>query len=380
MAPGGAAHADVVAAFGPAVLAPDGSIDRKALGTRVFADAGLRARLNAIVHPRVREEEERRTAGHAGRGGAVAVTDAALLVEIGVHLRFERLVVAHCPAETQMARLRARDGLDEASARARLAAQMAPDLKRKFGHYVIDTSGSIEQTDTAADRLVRELGAVASGRPGRFRVATEAALGALVHGPDRGPRGLEPARVLREAMEGGLEMERLARRLAPPFTGPWYEAGASGDGPPAPATLAVPVLLWSLSRVGPDAPFLASAMASVARLTHHAAEPIADAIQLALAAQEVVLSRRAAWGPADLLVWGSIAERWAGAPPSPRIRAALEAASAHPRDVPRAAAAARAAGADPSLAGGLVGLATGARRENAPADALAAVDALAASR
>src|SRR2546427_3185758 len=83
MAPGGAAHADVVREFGSGILAADGKVDRKRLGDVVFADPSARARLNALVHPRVREEEARRAAA-ADRGpGTVVVTDAALLVGAG---------------------------------------------------------------------------------------------------------------------------------------------------------------------------------------------------------------------------------------------------------------------------------------------------------
>ena len=81
IAPGGPAYDDVVAAFGPGILAADGTVDRKVLGARVFADAAARAELNALVHPRVRDEEARRAAAHAAAGGRVFVTDAALLVE-----------------------------------------------------------------------------------------------------------------------------------------------------------------------------------------------------------------------------------------------------------------------------------------------------------
>jgi dephospho-CoA kinase len=124
IAPGGPAYADVVSAFGAGILASDGTVDRKALGSRVFADAAARAELNALVHPRVRDEEARRAAAHAAAGGRVFVTDAALLVEAGLHLRFDRLVVVDCDGGEQLRRLIARDRLDEAAARGRIAAPM----------------------------------------------------------------------------------------------------------------------------------------------------------------------------------------------------------------------------------------------------------------
>ena len=111
VAPGSAALAEIEAAFGPSVLR-NGALDRAALGALVFEDAAARVRLNAIVHPRVL-----RAGGGAGlarsRRAPCVVTDAALLVETGAHLRFDRLVVVHCEPELQLARLLARDGLAE---------------------------------------------------------------------------------------------------------------------------------------------------------------------------------------------------------------------------------------------------------------------------
>jgi dephospho-CoA kinase len=89
-APGGTAYDDVVRVFGRGIVGADGAIDRKALGARVFADPEALGRLNALVHPRVRDEESRR-AGELAGTEAVLVTDAALLVESGMHTRFDRL-------------------------------------------------------------------------------------------------------------------------------------------------------------------------------------------------------------------------------------------------------------------------------------------------
>jgi dephospho-CoA kinase len=150
MAPGGAAYADVVAAFGPGILGDGGAIDRQALGARVFADPAARSRLNALVHPRVRDAEGTWRAGLPEGPGEVAVVDAALLVEAGLHLRFDRLVVAHCGEAEQLRRLMARDGLAEDAARARLRAQMPAERKRRFADLEVDTSGRPEDTDAAA--------------------------------------------------------------------------------------------------------------------------------------------------------------------------------------------------------------------------------------
>ncbi|HET9317399.1 MAG TPA: dephospho-CoA kinase, partial [Vicinamibacteria bacterium] len=284
MAPGGAAYEDVLAEFGPAVRAADGTVDRAVLGARVFADPAARARLNAIVHPRVREEEDRRAAALAAKGAAVLVTDAALLVEAGFHLRFDRLVVVHCPPEEQLRRLRVRDGLDEAAARARLRAQMPVADKRAFAHFEVDTSGPFARTDTAVDAVTSALVALPPPSPGAARVLGARARAALALGPQAGPRGLTPLGLLSEiAAARGIEMERVARLLDPPVPSgdPWYRAALKG-GAHGPEALAAPVALWSHARTGGDPEYTVAVAASVARLTHAEAPPIASACATAL--------------------------------------------------------------------------------------------------
>jgi len=332
MAPGAPAHHDVVEAFGPAVLAPDGSVDRRRLGERVFADPAARARLNAIIHPRVREEEARRVAALGDREGGVVVTDAALLVEAGVHLRFDRLVVVYCRADQQVRRLMERDGLDEAAARARVDAQMPVEEKRRFAHLEVDASSSLADTDRAADALAAELRALAArGRAPRVAVPLERRAGVIAAGPARGPRGLEPARILAEiAAAGGLEMERIARRLVPPTDRPWYRAALPGTEDPGPETLAAAVVLWALARAGPDAEFLASAAASLARLTDTEPPRIAGACLFALTLHDALVAEAiGSERPRNPSRWTDLARRWGGAPPPAHLAdAALDLAAA----------------------------------------------------
>jgi dephospho-CoA kinase len=352
MAPGRPAYADVVAAFGERILAPGGEIDRKALGALVFADPAARARLNAIVHPRVWEEERKR----APPDGEVLVVDAALLVETGAHLRFDRLVVVDCEPAEQLRRLVARDALSEAAARARIDAQMPVAEKRRFAHSVVDASGTLAATDRAADDLARELRALLP-RPAGLVVPPERAAGALVHGPRTGPRGLTAASLLREIADaGGIQMERIARRLDPPPTVPWYRAGEpSGPGPGAEALMA-PLVLWALAQSGPDPAFVVAAAASLARLVHSDDTAVADACLFALLLYDVAVTGGL---PADLpeRARGYVepSTRWGGAPPTDR-----------PLAVARAAAAG-GGGPEPELWGALRGLAEGAPVDRLPA-------------
>ncbi len=356
MAAGSPAHAEVVAAFGPRILAADGQIDRKALGAIVFADAASRERLNAIVHPRVLSEERARTAGAPAE---VAVTDGALLVEAGVHLRYDRLVVVHCDPARQLRRLRERDGLSEEAAQARIDAQMPLPEKRRFAHYDVDTSGTLEDSLAAADRLAEALRALLP-RPPAVSVPLERAAGGLVHGPSTGPRGLTPPDLLSVIAEAqAVEMLRIAGRLVPSPAGPWYRAGEPRGPGPGAETLLVPLVLFSLARAGSDPPFLVAGAASLARLFHSEDAPVSDACLLALALQEVAMSGSV---PPDLAErvesQRPLAQRWGGSAPTARAFGALSAAAAHPAD-PEAASRATPEGRS-SLAGALVGLAVGA--------------------
>ena len=158
IAPGGAAHAAVVARFGSAVVEADGSISRPRLGALVFTDAGARRDLDAIVHPLVLPEVERRLAAYLTTGHAlVAVVDAALLVEAGLHRRFDRLVVVRCVRETQIRRLMTRNGLSQDDAERRIDAQAPLEAKLQAADYVVDTDGTMRQTRSQVDRLWRDL-------------------------------------------------------------------------------------------------------------------------------------------------------------------------------------------------------------------------------
>jgi len=370
-APGGAAYDDVVAAFGESVVAADGTIDRRALGALVFRDPVARARLDALVHPRVRAEERRLAGALEREGHELVVSDGALLVEAGAHLRFERLVVVHCPPEEQLRRLMHRDGLAEAAARERVAAQMPVAEKRRYAHALVDTSGSMAQTEAQADRLAEELQALAARPAVRVGVGPESALGVLACGGMGGPRGLTAAGLLAEAVDaGGIELPRLARRLAPPAAGPWYRAARAGEAAPWPEALSPALALWAAAR-GLDADWLAAAAASLARLTHPDDEAVAGAVLAALLSLRVACGEAPAELPGRLAGLAPAATRWGGVVPPARVSGAVEAAVCAPADPARAARLAARAGAEPEFAAALVGLARGLPPAGADAGTLA---------
>ncbi len=160
--PAGEAFAEVVEAFGPEILAPDGSIDRKKLGALVFPDPERLERLNALVHPHVwRRQQAFFEKLQAEDPAAVAVVEAAILIETGAYTRYDRLVLAVCPPEEQIRRFIRREGATEAEARERMERQMPPAEKLPYADYVIDTSGPKEDTRRHAAAIYAKLKAAA---------------------------------------------------------------------------------------------------------------------------------------------------------------------------------------------------------------------------
>ena len=147
--PGLAAVAD---AFGAGVLTPEGELDRPALAAVVFADEQARRRLDAIVHPLVRQraaEVER-----AAPDGAVVVHDVPLLVETGQAASYDLVLVVEADPDTRVARLVQR-GLNAEDARARMAAQATDDQRRAAADVVLDNSGPPEQLAAQVDGFWR---------------------------------------------------------------------------------------------------------------------------------------------------------------------------------------------------------------------------------
>jgi len=142
--PGSVGLAEVVHCFGSSVLMADGSLDRAALGELIFADAGARADLNAIVHPRVRTEAQRLE--EASPPDSVVVHVIPLLVETGQQGNFDAVLVVDIPEDVQLRRLVQRNGLTSDEARARMAAQVSRAERLTAATYLIDNSGAAEET------------------------------------------------------------------------------------------------------------------------------------------------------------------------------------------------------------------------------------------
>ncbi len=153
VAPGTPGLAAVVDAFGESVLAADGSLDRPALAAVVFADPAARARLDAIVHPLVRERSVELISVAAP--DAVLVNDVPLLVETGQAGTYDLVLVVEADLETRLSRLVER-GTPREDARARIAAQATDEQRRAAADVVLDNSGSLEQLAEQVDRFWQE--------------------------------------------------------------------------------------------------------------------------------------------------------------------------------------------------------------------------------
>jgi dephospho-CoA kinase len=161
LAPGTSASAETIARFGPAVLAADGTIDRRRLGEVVFADPEARRDLEAIVHPIVVASIER-WLSECDRGGrcAWALADVPLLYEAGLAARFDLVIVASCQPAEQLRRIMARDSLTEAEARARVASQIPIAEKSRRAHFVVHTDGTPADTDRQVADIYSRIGPV----------------------------------------------------------------------------------------------------------------------------------------------------------------------------------------------------------------------------
>jgi dephospho-CoA kinase len=146
LSPGAAAFEDVVALFGANVLDDTGSVDRTALGGIVFADPALRAELERITHPRIQALMQQRIVEALDSTAPLVVADIPLLFEREREGEFPGVMLVYAPPAVQLRRIADRDGLDDLSARRRLAAQLPIDVKRNRATWVIDNSGSRAST------------------------------------------------------------------------------------------------------------------------------------------------------------------------------------------------------------------------------------------
>jgi dephospho-CoA kinase len=151
--PGMPALKEIAEKFGPGFLNPDGTLNREAMRELIIHDAGKRDLLNGITHPRINERVLELIREHSAKDSMPVIIDVPLLFEAGWHRIFTTVILVYVPVAVQVERLMARDGLTREMAEKTLTFQMGIEEKRKLAMYVIDNSGSLDETS----RLVEEL-------------------------------------------------------------------------------------------------------------------------------------------------------------------------------------------------------------------------------
>jgi dephospho-CoA kinase len=160
--PGHPVNAAVAEAFGRAVVASDGSIDRRVLGEIVFENQELREKLNSLVHPAIiRRQAEFLAQVAAESPHAIGIVEAALMIEAGTYKNYDKLIVVVSSTDTQRRRLRERSGLTPEQIDSRIASQMPMEDKTRFADFVIDNSGDMTATRQQVEAVHRELRALA---------------------------------------------------------------------------------------------------------------------------------------------------------------------------------------------------------------------------
>lgn len=157
MEPGSPVLGHVADEFGADLIAPDGSLNRAELARRAFASKEATGRLNAITHPAIREESQRRFAAAEARGAEAVVYDMPLLVDLGMQDQMDLTVVVDVDAEERVRRLVAHRGLDEADARARLKQQIPDAVRNAAADVIIDNNGPVEDLGPQVSALIQRI-------------------------------------------------------------------------------------------------------------------------------------------------------------------------------------------------------------------------------
>lgn len=153
--PGGPAWQEIIAAFGVGFLNLDKTLNREKLGKLVFNDAQALEKLNQITHPKIVEEIRQQIEGYKliEVGPALLVIDAALLIEVKLHLLVEEVWLVTCSPQEQIARLMVRDKLSYQDALARIKSQMPIEEKKSYAQYIINNNGTLEETKKQVEEL-----------------------------------------------------------------------------------------------------------------------------------------------------------------------------------------------------------------------------------
>jgi dephospho-CoA kinase len=163
MQPGNVVYDRIVSGFGPDVLLPDGQLNRPKIAEIVFNDPDRLKHLNAIVHaPVLREIDRQVFAQRQKNPNAIVVVESAVLFEAGQNRRFDKMIVAWCRPEQQIERYHSKHGVPTEDIERRMAAQMPGDEKKRLADFVIDTSGTVEETERQVEEVFAKLYALST--------------------------------------------------------------------------------------------------------------------------------------------------------------------------------------------------------------------------
>ena len=163
VSPGTIGWRQIVENFGASVLASDEQIDRAKLGAIVFADEEKRLLLNSIVHPLVFDRQNEWLAQiEADNPQAIAIIEAALMIESGGYKRFDKIIVVWCQPEIQIERLMKRNNFSRAEAEQRIAAQMPQEEKKRYADFLIDSSDGFDEARRQTEAVFKKLAALAN--------------------------------------------------------------------------------------------------------------------------------------------------------------------------------------------------------------------------
>lgn len=156
-AEGGAAIPELRRIFGPEIFRGDGTLDRRALGDLVFSDVASRRALEGVIHPMVQREVMDEIAAASAAGVPVTILDVPLLFETGMDVLCDETWTMSVAPAVQVERVRVRDGMSEAQARARIAGQMPMEERNARANRVIDSNRPIEKTQAELNQLYAQL-------------------------------------------------------------------------------------------------------------------------------------------------------------------------------------------------------------------------------
>lgn len=153
--PGAPGLADIIEHFGEAYLLPDGTLDRKRLGELIFSDREKRAELDALLKERIQHWIQAEKERYINEGHDLIVLDIPLLYEGGYQDSCDAVMVVYVPEELQLQRLMSRNHLDSDEATRRMQSQLSIEKKKELADFVIDNSGTIEETEKQVNEWLR---------------------------------------------------------------------------------------------------------------------------------------------------------------------------------------------------------------------------------